>query len=138
MTPQTIIADLWAHGVTLRLAANGEHLTAPAHKLTPDQRATILAYKPELIDYLRAAHATTTALLVAAMKVCDRHGDNETARQEMRDQCMAVPPHLHADLLAHFNRNGLAQLGDPPDPATNSGIRPATGLPKRLKANHHA
>ena len=104
MTPQTIISDLWAHGVTLRLAADGEHLITPANKLTTRQRQTILAHKPELLDYLRAAHITTTALLVAAMKVCDRHGDRDDARQEMRDQCVDVPIQLQADLLDHFTR----------------------------------
>jgi len=99
----SIISDLWAHGITLRLTADGEHLAAPADKLTPEQRATILAHKPELIDYLRAAHDTTNALLVVAMRVCDRHGDGYAARQEMRDQCLELPPHLQADLLAHFN-----------------------------------
>ena len=103
MTAQEIIAGLWAHGITLRLTADGEHLAAPADKLTPEQRATILAHKPELIEYLRAAHDTTTALLEAAMRVCDRHGDGEAARQEMQDQCLTLPPHLQADLLAHFN-----------------------------------
>lgn len=41
-------------------------------------------------------------LVHVAMEVCDRHGDNDTARQEMRDQCLALPPHLQADLLQHF------------------------------------
>ena len=103
MTAQEIIAGLWAHRISLRLTADGEHLAAPADKLTIEQRATILAHKPELIEYLRAAHDTTTALMVAAMKVCDRHGDGEVARHEMRDQCLALPPHLQVDLLAHFN-----------------------------------
>ena len=103
MIAPSIISDLWAHGITLQLTADGEHLAAPADKLTPEQRATILAHKPELIEYLRAAHDTTTALLEAAMRVCDRHGDGEAARQEMQDQCLTLPPHLQADLLAHFN-----------------------------------
>jgi len=46
-------------------------------------------------------------LMDAAMKVCDRHGDSEAARQEMRQDCMALAPHLQADLLAHFTGNTL-------------------------------
>ena len=41
-------------------------------------------------------------LIEAAMKVCDHHGDGEAARADMRQQCMELPPHLQADLLAHF------------------------------------
>ncbi|HPW29497.1 MAG TPA: hypothetical protein PLL01_08930 [Rhodoferax sp.] len=48
------------------------------------------------------AHRLTGDLLNAAMRVCDRHNDNDTARDEMRQQCLALPPHLQADLLQHF------------------------------------
>ena len=41
-------------------------------------------------------------LIEAAMRVCDRYGDGETARAEMRADCLALPPHLQADLLEHF------------------------------------
>lgn len=41
-------------------------------------------------------------LIEAAMKVCDQHGDGDAARQEMRQQCLELPPHLQADLLEHF------------------------------------
>ena len=47
-------------------------------------------------------HRVTADLLKAAMKVCDKHGDGEAAREEMRQQCMELPPHLQADLLHHF------------------------------------
>lgn len=52
-------------------------------------------------------HRVTADLLKAAMRVCDRHGDEETARQDMRDQCTALPPHLQADLLQHFNQTTI-------------------------------
>lgn len=48
------------------------------------------------------AHRVTADLLKAAMRVCDRHGDGDAARQHMRDQCTALPLHLQADLLQHF------------------------------------
>lgn len=44
----------------------------------------------------------TAALIAAAMKVCDRHGDGEAARADMRQQCLELPPRLQADLLEHF------------------------------------
>lgn len=48
------------------------------------------------------AHRVTADLLSEAMRVCDRHGDSDAKRQEMRDKCLALPPHLQADLLEHF------------------------------------
>ena len=39
------------------------------------------------------------------MRACDHHGDDEPARQQMRDEVLATPPHLRADLLDHFTRN---------------------------------
>lgn len=51
------------------------------------------------------AHRLTADLLRAAMTVCDRYDDGETARAEMRADCLALPPHLQADLLEHFKGN---------------------------------
>ena len=42
------------------------------------------------------------ALLEAAMKVCDQHGDSDAAKKEMREQCLAMRPNLQQDLLDHF------------------------------------
>ena len=70
--------------------------------MTAEQRATVLENKPDLIQYLHDAHDTTERLLDAAMKVCDEHGDSDAARQDMREQCLETPVHLHADLLDHF------------------------------------
>ena len=41
-------------------------------------------------------------LIAAAMRRCDEFGDGEAARQEMCRDCLALPPHLQADLLEHF------------------------------------
>jgi len=38
------------------------------------------------------------------MQVCDRHGDDEAARAQMRADCLNTPMHLRADLLAHFQQ----------------------------------
>lgn len=48
------------------------------------------------------AHRITADLIQAAMRVCDRYADDDAARQEMREQCLSLPPHLQADLLEHF------------------------------------
>lgn len=41
-------------------------------------------------------------LIEAAMKVCDRHGDGEQARADMRQQCLELSPAMQLDLLQHF------------------------------------
>ena len=51
------------------------------------------------------AHRLTNELIAAAMRRCDQFNDNEAARQEMRRDCLALPPHLQADLLDHFKGN---------------------------------
>lgn len=51
-------------------------------------------------------------LLQAAMKVCDEHGDGESARDEMRQQCLALPPHLQKELLALFSGTRPNDLKD--------------------------
>ncbi len=53
-------------------------------------------------DRIPEKHTLAADLVDAAMKVCDRHGDGESAREEMRRQCLDLPMHLQADLLEHF------------------------------------
>lgn len=102
MSADAILIDLWRDSISVRLTPDGEHLAVPAGRLTPEQRTRVLENKPDLIQYLRDAHGTTERLLAAAMLVCDRHGDDEASRQAMRDECLALPAHLQADLLDHF------------------------------------
>lgn len=102
MNPHEILIELWQAGILVRLAPDGVNLAVPAGRLTTVQRDLVLAHKPELIAFLADARITATALIEAAMKVCDRHGDGEVARQEMRQQCLELPPNLQADLLEHF------------------------------------
>lgn len=47
---------------------------------------------------------TLNALLEAAMRRCDQFNDSETAREDMREQVLEIPPHLRQDLLDHFNQ----------------------------------
>lgn len=104
MTPHTILIALWNCGVRLRLTPDGQNLTAPAGKLTPEQRALVLTHKPALVDFLHESHSTTTALIEAAMLRCEQWGDGESAREAMRADCLATPIHLQGDLLDYFNR----------------------------------
>ena len=88
-------------GVTLRLVEGKLKATGSNEALSglvPELRQ----HKPELIEFLTVAHATTAALIVAAMRVCDRHNDSDAAREEMRADCLNTPAHLRADLLAYF------------------------------------
>lgn len=102
MKPQTILSNLWAAGICVRLASDGLNLSVPAGCLSLDQRALVLAHKPALVAFLQEAKLTTKDLIKTAMNVCDRHGDNESARTDMKRECLETPPHLHNDLLEHL------------------------------------
>lgn len=104
MNPTTLLAELWADGVSITLAPDGTNLAAPAGRLTPAQREFIKANKPALIDFLVQARATTEAVIAAAMKRSDQFNDSAASREQMRLDVMAVPPHLQADLLEHFQQ----------------------------------
>ena len=88
-------------GGTLRLG-EGKVKAAGSHEALAELVPQLRECKPELIEFLTAAHVTTTALIAAAMKVCDRHNDSEAARHEMRLDCLNTPLHLRSDLLNHF------------------------------------
>ncbi|MGI4776607.1 MAG: hypothetical protein ACRYGA_00585 [Janthinobacterium lividum] len=45
---------------------------------------------------------TLDELLTAAMRACDHHGDSDTAREDMRADCLATPLHQRLDLLDYF------------------------------------
>jgi hypothetical protein len=47
-------------------------------------------------------HRATAALMKAAMRACDEHGDDPAARAQMIEQCMSIPAQLQRDLLEHF------------------------------------
>ena len=105
MSPQQLIAQLWGSGIAVGLSPDGKGLTVPAGKLTDSDRALILANKQSLVRFLTEAQATTTDLLKAAMRVCDRHNDSKAAREAMRRECLDTPLHLQADLLDHFRKD---------------------------------
>lgn len=50
------------------------------------------------------AHRVTADLIHAAMLACDHFGDGPEAREQMRADCLATPPHLQAELLSHFKQ----------------------------------
>ena len=102
MSAFSVIQALDEQGVRLKLSGDGANLTVPAGSLSPEQRALVLSHKAEILELLVEAHKTTTALVAAAMRVCDQHNDSEAAREEMRQECLKLPPHLQKDLLDHF------------------------------------
>jgi len=104
MTPTEVLADLFRAEIDLRLADDGVNLAAPAGRLTPAQREVVLLHKAALVQFLQEAHETTYALIESAMRACDHFNDGPAARQQMRADCEATPPHLVADLLAHFKQ----------------------------------
>lgn len=100
MTAQAILSDLLACGIDLECTPDGKGLTVPANTLTPEQRARVLAHKPELIRLVLQSNRLTHQLLQAAMRVCDHWNDSPAAREQMRQDCLNTPPHLRAELLA--------------------------------------
>lgn len=104
MTPHMLFSNLLANGITLKLSADGENLVVPAGSLSAEQRALVLAHKPELVAFLVDSRKTTAQLLAAAMRACDQHHDGPAAREQMRADCLALPVDLRADLLAHFQQ----------------------------------
>ncbi|QNN55975.1 hypothetical protein H9K76_15430 [Diaphorobacter ruginosibacter] len=102
MSAEAILADLLAHGIEPEVTEDGAHLTVPAGVLTPDQRVAIRDNKAALILCIQESARTTAELLDAAMRACDHHNDSPQAREEMRRQCLEIPPFQRADLANHF------------------------------------
>jgi LmbE family N-acetylglucosaminyl deacetylase len=87
----------------IRLELRGDQLLAsPGSRLTDDLRALLRTYKPVLLTFLADANATTTALVETAMRACDHWGDNQAARDQMRQDVENTPVHLRQDLLEHL------------------------------------
>lgn len=97
----SILRRLHAGGI--RLDRRGDRLHAsPASHLTDELRELIRSHKPELVAYLAEAHQTAAHLIEAAMRACDVHADGPEAREQMRQDVLAIPEQMRADLLAHF------------------------------------
>ena len=107
MAVQSLLRSLWEAGIDMELADDGRNLKVPANTLTPDQRAEVIAFKPELIAHLVEAGTVAARLMVAAMRICDRHADSDAARADMVADILAIPPHQHSDLLDHFNSTNI-------------------------------
>ena len=122
MKPETILADLLESGIEPRVPPDKTGIVVPAGKLSPAQRAAVLAHKPDLIAFLLESSRITVQLLESAMRRCDRFNDSEKARQDMRKQVLETPPHLRQDLLEHF-------LGKPPQ-------APVASLKEQRENNH--
>lgn len=101
MTPSQLCRVLYDAGITVR-ADGADLVLKPASAITPEVRETVVAHKPELLDFLHEAHATTEALLDLAARACDHWGDSPAARQQMRQEIEDTPAHLRADLLDHL------------------------------------
>ncbi len=117
MQAAQVLNVLWGQGFTVTLADNGGLKVSPSSTLQDSQRELLREHRSEIVTLLIDAQATTAQLLAAAMRACACHHDGEPARAQMRQDCMATPPHLRNDLLAHFNEaypNDLPDLHTPP------------------------
>lgn len=105
MNADALLQELLQAGIEPGLTPDGEHITVPAGRLTDSQRAAIRQLKSELIERLQESARLTTELLAAAMRAADHHGDDAAAREQWKQDVLATPQHLRADLLAHFREN---------------------------------
>lgn len=99
---QTIFDALCDAGLDVSLAPDGGLSVKPASCLTQELRDLIRGNKAVLVDRLLEAQNLTARLIAAALRRCDEFNDSEAAREEMRQDCLATPPHLRQDLLDHF------------------------------------
>ncbi|MFZ2388455.1 MAG: hypothetical protein WAW69_11715 [Polaromonas sp.] len=102
MAPEKILSLLWGHGFHVSLTADDSLKVSPSSTLHPSLRELIRANKAVIVALLVEARKTTSWLIAAAMEVCDRHNDSDAAREEMRQDCLKLAPHLQQDLLDHF------------------------------------
>ncbi|VTY35602.1 Uncharacterised protein [Xylophilus ampelinus] len=106
-TPQSILEVLWAQGFTVELRPDGKLLVSPASTLHDSERDLLRANKPAIVAYLKECQAEAERLeeqlLAAAMRACDRWGDDDARREEMRRDCLKTPAELKPDLLRYFS-----------------------------------
>lgn len=94
-----------AHDAGLVLLVDGpDLLVKPADRIPPAVRAMLTDAKAEVVELLQACDRVLPALMDAAMRACDHHGDGEQHREEMRADVLATPLHLRLDLLYHLQR----------------------------------
>ena len=105
MNAETILSELLECGITPALTPDGASIEIPAGRLTTAQREAIKANKLELVACIQESARITAELLDAAMRACDHYRDGLQAREEMRRQCLELPPRHRADMLDHFRRN---------------------------------
>lgn len=105
-SPQSILEVLWAQGFTVELRSDESLLVSPASTLHDSQRKLLRANKPAIVAYLKECQAEAERLegelLAAAMRACDRWGDDGARREEMQRDCLNTPAELKPDLLNYF------------------------------------
>ncbi len=104
MTPDALLRDLLQAGIEPGLTPDGENITVPAGRLTDSQRAAIRQFKSELIERLQESARITAELLAAASRACDHYNDGPEAREQWRQDVLATPYHLRADLIDHLRK----------------------------------
>lgn len=91
--------------IEARLMANPANVANPANSSERGGRTTAsLARTATSRQHSARIDPAVTELLDAAMRACDAWNDTAEDREEMRRDCLETPPHLRAELLAHFER----------------------------------
>jgi hypothetical protein len=101
MNTAELIRKAEAAGVELRLV-DGKVKASGDRMAVGEIVAQLRDHKQEIASLLIGAEEMTHRLLAAAMACCDHHHDRVEAREQMRRDCLARPPHLQRDLLDHL------------------------------------
>jgi hypothetical protein len=104
VTAATLIRKASAAGIVLRLV-DGKIKASGRPEALAAMVPQLREHRPELLEFLADAHDTGTAVIDAAMRACDYHGDDAQAREQMKAACMSTPCHLWNDLIEHFVRS---------------------------------
>jgi hypothetical protein len=104
MTAYKILNMLRVEGFNVTSTDNGGLKISPSSSLPSDLRELIRVNKAEISKLLDDSKASTSSLIAAAMKVCDHYSDTDTARSDMRLDCINTPQHMQSDLLEHFKQ----------------------------------
>lgn len=133
MTAAQITAAV--HDAGLLVLVDGADLVVkPVDRITPAVRAMLIEAKAEVVEYLQACERITPVLMHAAMQACDKHGDSEQRREEMRADVLATPLHLRLDLMHHFQQT----YGQGVSEKLPASILPDPALPSFSTQSHNS
>lgn len=112
MSVDTLIRKALDHGIELRFVDGQLKVTGKRSAVTA-WAPKLREHKDELIEAVIESSKIADQVLRAAMRVCDRYNDSDSAREAMRQDVANTPPHLLPDLLEHFRTSYPSPMDKP-------------------------